>query len=345
MITREPQIAEYEKIRQYVVGQLLKSGNTPMRLASNREIGKQFGVSHPTVIKALKDLVSDGYLTVRPGVGTFTNPAMIGSVEGGKLFGFLFGDGKTAFLSRSYMRWSSLCAEQLLSRSTAYRLQQCRLIGPAEEAKNELLNLGLDGIICFSPDTRLIPALIEINAAGMPLVVVGQRLEGISSFYPDFRSDNRSVATLMLAEGRRRIMLVIPENCDFKAEAVEGLKTALTAAGIEFDPCMIVSDSAEERQGFGHTLGVIKPDAVIFNCSIGPFWNKLRTAFPDPEMCSFYSGNYDVFQEMGYFGYIGIQEPENDAATAVDELLAQPKGSSRQPIHSAITMRFSRNNI
>lgn len=345
MITREPQIAEYEKIRQYVVGQLLKSGSTPMRLASNREIGQQFGVSHPTVIKALRDLVSDGYLTVRPGVGTFTNPGMIGGVEGGKLFGFLFGDGKTAFLSRNYMCWSSLCAERLLSKSSAYRLQQCRLISPAEEAERELLNLGLDGIICFSPDKRLIPSLVRISGAGMPLVVVGQRLEGISSFYPDFHGDNHSVATLMLAEGRRRIMLVVPDNCDFKAEAIDGLKTAVTAAGVEFDPCLIVSDSAEERQGFGHTLGVIKPDAIIFNCSIGPFWNKLRTAFPEPDMCSFFSGIHDVFQEMNYYGYIGVPEPEKDAETVINELFVQQNGGSRQAVHRGISMRFSRINI
>jgi len=46
-----------------------------MRLASNREIAKQFGVSQPTVVTALKDLIAEGYLIVKPGrLGTFTNP-------------------------------------------------------------------------------------------------------------------------------------------------------------------------------------------------------------------------------------------------------------------------------
>lgn len=73
-ITKTPSVAEYQRIRKYVIDSVLAAGNMPVRLASMRELAGEFGVSIATVQRALKELTDDGYLTARKGVGLFTNP-------------------------------------------------------------------------------------------------------------------------------------------------------------------------------------------------------------------------------------------------------------------------------
>ena len=53
---------EYMKIRKQLLNLVFKAGPTPVRLASCRELGKRFGVTHMTVARVMKDLDTDGYL-------------------------------------------------------------------------------------------------------------------------------------------------------------------------------------------------------------------------------------------------------------------------------------------
>lgn len=73
-ITKHSTPAEYQQIRKYVIDSVLESGCAPKRLASMREMAGFFKVSTATVQRALKELVDDDYLTVKPGIGLFTNP-------------------------------------------------------------------------------------------------------------------------------------------------------------------------------------------------------------------------------------------------------------------------------
>ena len=298
-IIREPEVAEYEKIRKYVVSQLAKAGSTPMRLASNRELAKQFGVSHPTVLKALKDLVADGYLTVKPGVGTFTRPSMSNACEGTKICGFLYGDGKQTFLTRSYWCFSSAFSEKILAFSERIQMQPCHLTASRGKIGDELLNMGLDGMICVFPDDEIFPALRSLRDSGMPVVSIGmEKVPGVSSFFYDFRIDNRNVAELMLAEGRRRLMLMLPKACGFTEPAIAGVEDAFAAHGFPYDKSMVVYDSEVERNGFAHTLSALKPDGIIFNCGISPYWKTLKGSLDINDACRLYNGVFSVSEDM-----------------------------------------------
>ena len=44
-ITKTPSVAEYQRIRKYVIDSVLAAGNMPVRLASMRELAGEFGVS------------------------------------------------------------------------------------------------------------------------------------------------------------------------------------------------------------------------------------------------------------------------------------------------------------
>ena len=66
--------SSYMRIRHYVFDWLASREGSVTRLPSNRELAEKFGVSQPTVVRALQELVREGYLTNRRGVGLFSNP-------------------------------------------------------------------------------------------------------------------------------------------------------------------------------------------------------------------------------------------------------------------------------
>ena len=73
--------SSYMRIRHYVFDWLASREGSVTRLPSNRELAEKFGVSQPTVVRALQELVREGYLTNRRGVGLFSNPDRIGTRE------------------------------------------------------------------------------------------------------------------------------------------------------------------------------------------------------------------------------------------------------------------------
>ena len=55
-LRKEEHPTEYMKIRKQLLNLVFKAGPTPVRLASSRELGKRFGVTHMTVARVMKDL-------------------------------------------------------------------------------------------------------------------------------------------------------------------------------------------------------------------------------------------------------------------------------------------------
>ena len=75
MAERASSTAEYMKIRRYVMTLILRAGKQSVRIPTVTELARKFGVSRPTVSKAMKVLTDDGFIIARPSLGSFTNPA------------------------------------------------------------------------------------------------------------------------------------------------------------------------------------------------------------------------------------------------------------------------------
>ncbi len=333
-IVSKPDISAYEKIRKYVISQIARSGSSPMRLASNRELAKQFGVSHPTVIRAVKDLIEDGFLTVKRGIGTFTNPSLIQTPEGTKIFGILLSDGKATFMDRNIWRFAPALSERLLASSSRVRIQLCHLAQSRANACKELQSMRLDGLLCISPGDAIIREQIgKLKNSGLPVVSIGlNKVPGVSSFSYDFRRDNRKVAELMLAEGRRRIVLMLPAECAFAEEACAGVEEAFSAKGLSYDRGFAIRDTQEERNGFAHTLSAFKPDGMIFNCEIEPYWKTIKAKLDIKEGCRLYSGAMSIFDDLEFEGYAGETDPGRDTAIAIANLQEQIKSPGKAKI-------------
>ena len=80
-LDRNTPVPLYYQLKQYLIGQI-RSGKLKVgdMLPTEFELCEKFGVSRPTVRQAMGDLVAEGYLTRRKGIGTFVSRPKI---EGG----------------------------------------------------------------------------------------------------------------------------------------------------------------------------------------------------------------------------------------------------------------------
>ena len=87
-------IAEYMRIRRYVLTLTQKADGKSVPLPSILELSELFQVSRPTVSRAMKALTDEGYVIGRRGIGSFTNPAKRFRPLGNQpMIGLLVGDG------------------------------------------------------------------------------------------------------------------------------------------------------------------------------------------------------------------------------------------------------------
>ena len=332
---------EYEKIRKQILNITVRAGVKPMRLASSREMAKEFGVAHMTVARAMKDLVADGYLTVKPGIGTFTNPRLSINILTGcrKIFGVIIGDGKDAFMGRIPINLTAAFADAMLYHSQNYSLQNCSLVSPLANADEEILKAGFDGVLWICPPATAFPTIKRLKAKGVPMVCAGMcvPIEGVSSIYYDFRQNNREVADLMLAEGRRKIMLVHPT--DSAAPSIAGMEDAYSKHGMKFDRAWAVPDPAETMESLDRILDLMKPDGIIFDVGIGPYMKDLRARLDITKDCRLNNGGWSLRKDMGFYGYVSDADLQPPAELAAENMAAQVEDISSAPVLSE-TMNF-----
>jgi hypothetical protein len=341
-LLKEQRQSECAKIRQQVLNLIYKSGSTPQRLGSSREIAKEFGVAHTTVVRALKGLIDDGFVTVKPRVGAFTNPCAQGPRAGLRIFGLLFGDGKVAFLNRVNWQFGNAMADSLLEYDCDFNIQQVFLSGPLDQADKELRKIRLDGVIWILPTEKALPAIVRLKAAGMPVAVADilHRPEGVTCFALDYERDSFEAARLMLREGRRRIMAAVPgDSPSVAAAVVEGVARAHREAGLDYDRSLVFRRVVGEEDSLKHVLPVARPDGIVFQCDIRPLWKSVSSALDIADGCRLYSHCFIVARSLGYVGYVA--EPQRTPAFA-ENMAAQAANPLEAPVlNSYIAMNVS----
>ncbi len=321
---------DYERIRRYVIGEIAKAGDVPMRLASNREIARLFGVSHPTVMKALKDLIAEGFLTVKPGsLGTFTRPGKFNSAGSSKIIGLLAFDGKQVFNMPISCELLYACSSVLLRKSVCYKAQSCFINGPSSEVDAELSALGLDAVIWLFPPPSVIPSLRKLRDSGIPVLSVDDSADAeFASVYFDHEAENCEIAGRMLDEGRRRIELFLLKSSRFKESSLAGVRKAFQERGLSYDDSFVFFDSQDEAAAasFEASLKSLKPDAIIFNHDIMRVWKALKGGLDIVSACRLYSMSLLLYDDMEYSGYVGRFDIMAAGRRMAESLLEQFEG-------------------
>lgn len=176
----EPRLPLYQQVKRDLVAAIESGEFSPdVPFITQRKICEQFGVSHATAVRALSDLVAEGYVTRRRGRGTFVAPQRPAGVRG---------DGSIAcvmqfpgpHVSDVIAGIESVCAQR------GYRLYLNHCEGDQvreERAVLDALGHGVSGIIAYpAQGSSATEGYAEAQRRGVPLVLVDR-------YRPDIATD------------------------------------------------------------------------------------------------------------------------------------------------------------
>ena len=155
-------------VRRYVMDLIYQHGGEAVLLPSNKDLAAELGIARSTAQLELKLLLKEGFVTTRPGVGTFTVPRAHGSVFQAPLIGILDGDGKIIYEPFYRVALKSHIAMELGKMPTV--IQEIRLFSERENDQlEELRSIRCDALVCIAPDQEQEPLLRRIRSPGIIL--------------------------------------------------------------------------------------------------------------------------------------------------------------------------------
>lgn len=158
----------------------------------------------------------------------------------------------------------SLGRTMFLASSNTDRVRQA-------SALTSLRGHGVDGVIVF-PAGDSADDLAAMAADGLPIVVVNTEIDapGIAVVSADIVGGAERAVAHLISRGRRRIALLIDDHARTlrtPSRRETGYRAALAAAGIEFDPLLVVetTNSLEGgRRGAQQMLAAPAPPDAVF---------------------------------------------------------------------------------
>jgi DNA-binding Lrp family transcriptional regulator len=337
-VVRTAEPSGYERIRRFLLTWIVKSGGEPMRLASAREIAAEFGVTHTTVVRVIKDLEREGYINIKKGVGVFTNPRFAACKKGAKTIAILFGDGRTTFLPE--------CSAALLefrrrssTRSPRFQAQNCFLSSKNADAAEEIANLGYDGVMWFNPVKERIPSVKRLkNEFGMAVLTAPCEIKGVSSVALELQGNFTSMK-LLIGMGRKRLLWIVPE--DEVSTNTGAVFQGAPLRRLETSGPMFLKDSESVRNSFAEISRSLNPDAIIFSVSIIDYWEAIKSNPGTFQKTLFSSGEWTVFKDMeGYRGILAKPKIREAAEKGVDDFIDQLEGRACEPLTQELEVEY-----
>ena len=333
---RETDVMEagYVRLRQHVIDMIARSGSAQKKIPSVRELGKSIGMSHFTAIKAIRDLIDDGYLETRAGVGTFTRPGAF-FPDRIRLVAYVFGDGKNVFYDK--LQWNCMAelGNRILGRSSCYRLQNHFITRSSGGAAADVAAGGYDGVVWLTTDDRILDQITELKrTSGIPLVCIGGKAEGVSSFHWQFSRERYEITRKLLSDGTRRILTVIAHREEaVRAELVESVRRAHEEMGVAFDGRLVLY---EDEKTLDTLSGIIdfglEPDAIAFSGTISPYYSMLTSKLDCENKCTLVSGSLTTFEDMCFSGLMVRRTLPEAMRQAAENLFAQIDDPERAPV-------------
>ena len=344
--SQEPHVAEYMKIRQHIIGMIVMAGKERKLIPSNRELEKFFGVSRPTVHHALRDLVADGYLTAKPGIGTFTNPDQnLSLLSSSARIGVIVGDGKVTLYDR-YM-WSMLnCfVGKLLDGYHKYCVVNCNLTKSKGRELEEIQSFDLSGLIWIYPPTECLETIESLKTKyNLPVVVAGRMLDSVSSCSRAFRQEAYEIAKLMIQEGRRNFPF-ISYKLHWTADALEGIKMAHAEAGLPFNERLLMEASSSTLEDLERVfeMGMGPSGIIAYAMGAKLLEMLLRKGVNLETDCRVSILEWNLSEDISRKGLLVLRNDyESTARRMVANLVAQCEGTGGEALHETVSFTVER---
>ena len=238
----------FAEIKQRLWAQI-ESGELGPRLPPEPELAERYGVSRMTLRRAIAELVSEGFLSARPGAGTFVTedrtggrPSMtIGLVldpylkpDDDPYFGSLFGALAMRLAARGYR--------------LIYADHPERLVPVTPAADSSALVQPVDGIVAVAFGDYAVDSLDGIRA---PVVVAeGVPAAGRTSLLSDNHGGIRAAVDHLVVRGHREIAHIsggAPTNSG--AERIAGWHAAMAAHDLPHPERLLVAGTFSAESG------------------------------------------------------------------------------------------------
>lgn len=235
----------YMRIRRYVNDLMMAHADQTVRIMSERELCKEFDVTRPTARRALKELIDDGSLSVKPGLGTFINSARVKNhaftLKKSYKVMIIFVNGRSVDLDGFFMDILSRICDRL--KFLPVRMQVANLNqGDSKMALEELEMYNPDGIIWIRPSVGAME-LINIVRQRIPVYVAGQAYNGDKcSVTTDYYQGGRLAAGWFLDRRRRNVLFVggTVESA-VKTRVLNGWLDEFSDRGINYDESLQIN--------------------------------------------------------------------------------------------------------
>ena len=158
------------QIRHYLIGEIYRAGNSSVRLPSVRELARRFTVAPCTVSAVTAELIRDGWLRSRRGLGIFTNPEKIADDAEAGLIGVINGDGCLYYFNREVFESFTAIGRHILSRKFNFRNILLDSADP-DDMVREISQQPIRGLI-WNAGTVVVPEeiAIRLKKSDLPLV-------------------------------------------------------------------------------------------------------------------------------------------------------------------------------
>jgi GntR family transcriptional regulator, arabinose operon transcriptional repressor len=272
---RQPKYLQIvESVRQGIESGRYRNG---VRLPSEIELVRRFGVSRMTVVKAMRQLQQAGIITRRAGSGTYATEAVTGQKT---VFGLIIPDlGQTEI-------FEPICQGMSASPNAAgHSLSWGHSAGPGTDKEDEAERLCQQYIeqrvsgVFFAPiefgprhdqvNRRVLKAL---KTAHIPVVLLDRCVLEFParSEYDLVRLDNRRAGYIMtdhlLKQGAKRVgFLAVEGSAETVDDRIAGYREALYAHGMSLDPGLIVRGEPSDTDLISKALSTEGIDA--FQCA------------------------------------------------------------------------------
>lgn len=243
------QAPAYMRIRQYVVDEVYNHAEHERQILSERDLCQLFSVTRPTVRRALKDLVDDEFLTIRPGRGTFTNPAKARYFAENKdalFLGIVVGDGKLAYYDPFYWHMLTSAGNEIVDSNCYLRI--INLIGRDMKIIDEIKPMRLDGLIWICPPPSADKIIAKLNdECNLPVISVNRILQGEVNYVSmNYEQEGYDVTRFLLDKGLQKIVYAGLIQGDESSERfLDGVRRAFTSMTIPFNSKFVLNGPDE----------------------------------------------------------------------------------------------------
>ena len=146
--------------------------------------------------------------------------------------------------------------------------------------------------------------LVQFQA---PVVLLGGQYPGLDAFWWDDQEGARLATAYLVEQGHRRIGLISAHAWSSNAEPrLEGYKAALAAAGIAFDPALVVAGETTKHAGYSEEAGA---EAMA----------QLMEA-PNPPTAVFAASDVQAYGAWSYARDRGLVIPRDVSLVGYDDL-------------------------